>query len=226
MVARNAYCILTVITDRASGVEGARGLGPSTPLRPPEPTQTNLAFPYEGGLFANSVVSYILHRRSNVDDHPWKVSDNGDGTVAVAAGVMFDVVSSRLPSSGQDGSDFVMNPLVYAGTSSLSITSGTRYIYAKVGIDFARDPTYESTVVPDSGGSPLTNSTTFAFDFADAATITVYESANAPTAEGTSGGGQWIVPIAKVTRSGSTTTVDVQYLTHNPMLQLTGHELQ
>jgi len=56
--------------------------------------------------------------------------------------------------------------------------------------------------------------------------ITVYKSTNAPSAEGTSGGEEWIVPVAKVKVEDNVLTIEEQYLTHNPTQQLGYFTLQ
>lgn len=151
--------------------------------------------------------------------HPWQVTASGANQVSVAAGFMFGVISKRT-SVGVDASawDFVWIPTKFNGSTIAAITS-TSYIYAKMSL-------YDGFNGSNTNIILHWPQRTYEMDEAESrvfqphGAITVYASANAPDAEGTSGGEQWIVPIAKVVVADGVVAVEEQYLTHNPTQQL------
>jgi hypothetical protein len=157
-------------------------------------------------------------RRTATPSHPWKVTCSEDDA-SIAPGYMFGVLCKRDAGTDQSGWDFVWVPTAFDG-DTLETLSGTRYIYAKMSL---YDGFNGGTI-----GSMKTHKTQLTTELVEAesrvfqphSSITVYDSANAPSAEGTSGGEQWIVPIAKVVVTDGIAKVEEQYLTHNPTQQM------
>ena len=155
--------------------------------------------------------------------HPWKAAVSAEDEVTVAAGFMFGVVCKRSPGADQSGWDFVWVPTKYSGSTITAITE-TCYIYAKMslydgfngGSNYVLHKTQETSEM-DEAESRV---------FQPYGSITVYKSTNAPSAEGTSGGEEWIVPVAKVKVEDNVLTIEEQYLTHNPTQQLGFFTLQ
>lgn len=163
--------------------------------------------------------------KSPEPSHPWKVTGGESGNVSIAAGFLSGI-SRKGADPGVDESswDFVNVPVEYAGGTLTGLT-GTRYIYAKIGLEsLSGGRILNTTTNPDGIDN---GSQTFAFALTGA--ITVYDSANAPSAEGsnnTGSGGDWIVPIAKVVVTSGTAVVEKQYLTDNPSMHLTFFTMQ
>ncbi|MGA0846779.1 MAG: hypothetical protein ACO3RV_09575 [Luteolibacter sp.] len=157
-------------------------------------------------------------QRAVTPSHPWKVTCSEDDA-SIAPGFMFGVRAKATSGSANTSLwDFVWIPTAFAG-DTLETLTGTRYIYAKMSL-------YDGF---NTGGSNIvTHYTEKTNDYSEAesrvfqpyGSITVYDSAYAPSAEGTSGGEQWIVPIAKVVVTSGIAKVEDQYLTHNPTQQL------
>jgi hypothetical protein len=132
--------------------------------------------------------------------HPWKVTANGDDTVAVAAGEVIDFTTT---SNGlYDGQAVTGGFVSYAGADVTITTDGTVF-----------------AVVTYALSNTIANDTTFtlATSSVDASSVT---AAFAPTLSTY----ELSIPIAEVTLTDGVAAVTNQILTYNPMMQLTWAE--
>ena len=164
-----------------------------------------------------------VKRSRSGSTHPWKVSPDGSGTVAIHAGEVLGMyldysgADPGVPGSGGAGmfgpDSIVLGPSgSYAGSADNAIT-GTRYIYAEVD---RNDPTSEYCESFDTylgTGSNVELYDDIEPTIAGAATIVISASAADAYTPSTD---KAAVCIAKVTNSGGVCTVDKQYVTHNP----------
>jgi hypothetical protein len=134
------------------------------------------------------------------NSHPWKVTANGDDTVAVAAGEVIDFTTT---SNGlYDGQAVTGGFVSYAGADVTITTDGTVF-----------------AVVTYALSNTIANDTTFtlATSSVDASSVT---AAFAPTLSTY----ELSIPIAEVTLTDGVAAVTNQILTYNPMMQLTWAE--
>jgi hypothetical protein len=132
--------------------------------------------------------------------HPWKVTANGDDTVAVAAGEVIDFTTT---SNGlYDGQAVTGGFVSYAGADVTITANGTVF-----------------AVVTYALSNTIANDTTFtiATSSVDASSVT---AAFAPTLSTY----ELSIPIAEVTLTDGIAKVTKQILTYNPMMQLTWAE--
>jgi hypothetical protein len=156
--------------------------------------------------------------------HPWKVTDAGSGSAAIAAGYVHGyyiyysgAAAGVLPTGESAGSivgpdRVVMGPSGSYGSGTAAIT-GTQYIYAEV-TNSIGDEYSESY-----GGTADETILVEIYDYTPPSTQTVtivVSSDGASTYAPTSG--TVAICIAKVTNTAGTITVDDQYITHNPTM--------
>jgi hypothetical protein len=156
-------------------------------------------------------------------DHPWKVTDLGDGTVSIAAGFVNgyfmtydDAGTSIGPNASGGPTTIVAGPLArYSGGTET--ISGTQYIYAEISrneadLEYCQSEGSGNDIVLASVYNEFDPLAFVGGDQADTATIVVSSSTPdtyVPTE------GKAARCIAKVTGSGGGSTIDHQYITHN-----------
>lgn len=148
---------------------------------------------------------------SSLDEHPWKVTANGDDTVAVAAGELlsFDHEVVGIPTAGNSNLSSYFNLKDFASWGGGNVTvEGTGVIYAKV--SFANGGAYASDTFADSLGSDYQH---WLDSIQPSGAITLHWAASLP-----SSGDVFTVKLAEVSLDAGDAVVDKQIVTHNPTL--------
>lgn len=152
-------------------------------------------------------------------EHPWKVTANGNDTVAVAAGCIMGMYSAREDASG--GAPYTQarffSPFVgiykkFTG-ASIQITAATGYVYAKCDFNSTVEG-YEFGSNLEIGGNLYYPNTTPSLVFSD-----LGPGDFDPSSEDSPVGDMYF-PIAEVSLTDNVAKVDFQVLTHNPVIQL------
>jgi hypothetical protein len=152
-------------------------------------------------------------------EHPWKVTANGNDTVAVAAGCIMGMYSAREDASGGAPSTQAkfFSPFVgiykkFTG-ASIQITAATGYVYAKCDFNSTVEG-YEFGSNLEIGGNLYYPNTTPSLVFSD-----LGPGDFDPSSEDSPVGDMYF-PIAEVSLTDNVAKVDFQVLTHNPVIQL------
>ena len=156
---------------------------------------------------------------TSTTSHPWKVTSNGDGTVAVAAGELLSFDHEALAIPGAGGSDLAnyFNLEDFASYAGGSVTvTGAGVIYAKAA--YAYGATYSASTYADGFGD---DHKIWLQSVSPNATVTVHYASAMPTS-----GDDFHIKIAEVSLASGGVVVDKQVITHNPTLfmpQITGN---
>ena len=150
----------------------------------------------EQKLDHNPVVS-IQDNSASDPSHPWKVTENGDDTLTIADGSILYFTAGAtgsVPNEPFDGGH-----IDYTSGDVTIGASGT--LFAKI-----------SLTTPD----PVATDNTFLI-----ATYGVAPSTVPVEVDPSLSGSEMSIPIADVSLTAGVATVDVQYLVHNPLVDLT-----
>lgn len=143
--------------------------------------------------------------------HPWKVTANGNNTVSIAPGCMLGFLPDMSSSSYGLRVPMVAQYISYAG-GNVTVAGSTGYIYAEVQLT--------SDVEKSNSGSPDDN----LFDsylYRPYGGIYVFWSDESPDALTIGTGDNFLYfPLAVVSLADDVASVEMQILTHNPLIQL------
>jgi hypothetical protein len=169
----------------------------------------------------------------STSDHPWKVTDLGDGSVSIGAGYVNAYFMTYVDAGVPIGPDASGGPttIVAAPMASYSggiaTISGTQYIYA----EFSRNQAYDEYCQSEGSGNDIVLASVYN-EFDPLPFVNLDQAETATIAVSSSTPDMYVPPdgvaarcIAKVTESGSSFVIK-QYITHNfdmflPIVKLT-----
>jgi hypothetical protein len=149
----------------------------------------------------------VVESNESTYDHPWKVTSNGDDTVAVAVGRLLTIKNDpSLDPSEPPSWIRLQQAAKYAG-GNVTVTAAAGYIYAYIPVDRAEHMMF---LRDDTIGTQIDRSI-------PAGSLAVAFSETLP--ENTGGtGDEFCFVIAEVTMAAGVVSVTEQILTHNPTM--------